>query len=49
MDFFCTSRTARMPAIDNIFAPQRRAAAWWLGLFGLPFMAIALWLLFAGV
>lgn len=38
-----------MPAIDNISAPQRRAAAWWLGLFGLPFMAIAFWLLFAGV
>jgi len=49
MDFFCSSRAARMPAIDNISAPQRRAAAWWLGLFGFPFMAIALWLLFAGV
>lgn len=38
-----------MPAIDNISPPQRRAAAWWLGLFGLPFIAIAFWLLITGV
>lgn len=40
-----------MPAttIDNLPLPQRRAVAWWLGLFGLPFMAFAFWLLLTGV
>lgn len=37
------------PTIDNIPLPQRRAAAWWIGLFGLPFMAFAFWLLLTGV
>ncbi|MBB6564336.1 hypothetical protein HNP48_007063 [Acidovorax soli] len=36
-------------AIDNLPLPYRRAAAWWLGLFGLPFMAFAFWLLLTGV
>lgn len=37
------------PTIDNLPLPHRRAAAWWLGLFGLPFMAFAFWLLLTGV